>query len=181
MSVTQSRKALTLAIYPTFWGFGWAALEGPLSAFDWGLAFTRIDKNVNCLRRADRLIERLQPETLVLEDFESYRSVRHDRIRKLCRALMGLARERGVEVAVLSRAEIAATFAHANDSSRQSVAEAIARHLPILRRCLPRKRKSWEAEPHRLAIFNAVAVALTHYRLSCNLLLEHLRDDPDPV
>lgn len=177
MRPTTPRKPLTLAIHPNFSGFGWVAAEGPLSAHDWGVPRVRIDKNSNSLKRIEMLLDRLQPETLVLEAFEPHLSSRRERITKLCRAVVALAQDRGVDVAVFSRDEVRATFLDVGGKSRQDVAEAVARHIPALRGRLPRKRKAWEPDSHNMALFSAMAVAITFFRLSCNTLLEDLKDD----
>jgi len=177
MRPTTPRKPLVLAIHPNFSGFGWIAVEGPLSVHDWGVPRIRIDKNSNSLKRIEMLIDRLRPETLVLESFDPHTSVRRERITKLCRATVALAQDRGVEVAVFSRDEVRTTFADIGAQSRQQIAEAVARHLPALRGRLPRKRKAWETDSHNMALFSAMAVALTYFRLSCAALLDDLRED----
>ena len=63
MIALAPRQELTLAIYPTARGFGWAALAGPLAPYDGGLFEAPKDKNRVCLARIEELLERLQPET----------------------------------------------------------------------------------------------------------------------
>lgn len=173
MMATTARRPITLALHPSVAGFGWIAMESPVSPYDWGLAFTSVDKNANCLKRAERMFDRFMPETLVLEAFDAGRN---ERIKRLCHALIALAQDRGVEVAIYARDDIKATFAHAKPKGRHEMAEAVGRHLPMLQKQVPKKRRAWESEPPVLAVFSAAAGALTHYRLSCQLLLDHLKD-----
>ena len=48
--------------------------------------------------------------------------------------------------------------------SKDTIARAIADTLPALKPWLPPKRRIWESEHHSMAIFEAAALALTHYR-----------------
>ncbi len=177
MRTTQARKPLTLAVHPTVSGFGWAAFEGPLSVHDWSGVQVRIDKNAGCLKRIELLMNRFLPETILLEAFEHRQSARHLRITKLCRAIVALAQSRGIDVAIFSRDDVRATFAEVGAQSRQEIAEAVGRHVPLLKSLVPRKRKPWESEAHAMSIFCASALALTHYRLSCATLLDDLKED----
>lgn len=170
-----SDSPLILSVHPTARGFGWVAFEGPFAPHDWGVVETRKDKNAMCLRKVEELIERLQPEALVLEAFERRNSARTDRIAKLGRALCALANDRGVEVAVYGRPDVEVCFSALGARTRQEIAETVARHVPALRERLPAKRVPWKAEDRRMALFNAAAVVLTHYRYNAEVFLDDLK------
>ena len=201
MTAAPPPKGLTLAIHPTHRGFGWVAFEGPFSPYDWGMVFTRRRKNAHCLRRTEALLGRFLPDTLVLEVFDRRRSARAPRITRLGRAMVSLAVDRGVEVAegpprglvriiahgtdelldlgvevaIYSRGDVRACFANVGAGTRQEIAEAVARHIDAFRHQLPRKRRSWESEDRRMAIFAAAALVLTHYQLGASRLLDELK------
>jgi len=174
MTATGARLPLTLSIHPNVRGFGWAAFEGPLAPFDWGLVVTETDKNARCLKRIEAMLARLEPQTLILEAFESDVAKRSDRVTRLCRAIVALAADRGVEVAIYGRREIAHVFAHVGARTRHDIAEAVARHIEALRHRLPPRRRPWQAEDRRMALFSAAALALTHYQLNAQRLLDEL-------
>jgi len=176
MTAARNRPPVTLAIYPTARGFGWAALTGPLAPHTGGLAEVAKTKNVVCLRKIEILMTELEPETLVLEAFERRNSARTDRIARLCRSLVTLANDRSVEFAIYTRKDIEACFASAGARTRYEIAEAIARHVPGLAPRLPNKRKAWTAEDRRMALFNAAALVFTHYRYQAQFFLDGLRD-----
>src|SRR5665213_1010332 len=112
MTAAPPTKGLTFAIHPITRGFGWVVFEGPFTPFDWGLVFARRDKNAACLRRVEIMLARFAPHTLVLEAFEGRASApRSNRISRLCRAIVSLAADRGVEVIVYSRGDVRACFA----------------------------------------------------------------------
>jgi hypothetical protein len=172
MNAPRPRAALTFAVYPTARGFGWAAFTSPLSPHTGGLVEVAKDKNVVCLRRIEKLLVDLEPETLVLEAFERRNSARSDRIARLCRSLVALANDRGVELAIYTRKEIETCFASVGARSRFEIAEAIARHVPALAPRLPKKRKAWDAEDRRMALFNAAALVFTQYRYQAQFFLD---------
>jgi Holliday junction resolvasome RuvABC endonuclease subunit len=169
-------RALTLAIHPTSRGFGWVAFEGPFSPYDWGVVSARgPQKNAICLRRIEKLLTRLTPETLVLEAFERRQSVRRDRIENLGRALVALAASHAVGVTVFSFGEVRQCFASVGAWTRQEIAEAVARQITAFAHVLPRQRKPWDAENRRMALFSAAALALTHYQRDAHALLAALK------
>ncbi len=174
--MTRTRyRSLTLAIHPTSRGFGWVAFEGPFSPYAWGSVGARgAGKNVRCLRRIEKIIDRLTPETVVLEAFERDSSSRRTRITNLCRGIVALASAQSIDVAVYTFGDVRYTFAHAGARSRQEIAEAVARQLPAFQRLVPRKRRPWDSEGYRMQLFSAAALALTHYQRDAVSVLENL-------
>ncbi|HYC74676.1 hypothetical protein [Brevundimonas sp.] len=153
-----------LAFHPTSRGFGWVLFEGPFAPVDWGLVSVGADKNASCLRRLERLLDRSAPETLVLEAYDRATTRRALRIADLCRAVRRAADHRGVETAVYSRAEVREAFSEVKARTRREIAEAVARHCEAFRHRLPKRRRPWESEDARGALFAAAAVGLAHYR-----------------
>lgn len=169
-------RALTLAIHPSTRGFGWVAFEGPFSPYDWGTVSIRgADKNERCLRKVERLLQRLTPETLVLEAFEKQNSLRRSRVTKLGFAIVALAAAQGTDVTIYSFSEVRACFAHMGARTRWDIAAILARQFGAFNRMLPRKRKAWEQEQRRMPLFNAAALAVASYQFGAVKLLETLR------
>lgn len=173
--IALSDRALVLGLHPTSRGFGWAALDGPFSAFDHGLFTTKgREKNQRCLAQVEHLIEQFAPECLVLESFDAKSSVRSKRIRELCLAIVSRAAERGLTLAVYPRADVQDAFAALGARTRDEIAQVVARHLPMLAVRLPKKRGAGDSEDKRLAIFNAAALALTWYHFGTLGLFDDL-------
>lgn len=170
----SARPSLVLGVHAMSRGFGWIAYDGPFAPYDWRVVEVRRDKNATSIRRLAKLLSRLQPDTLVLEHFEPDGSVRHARIAKLYRALSVLAQDAGIDVAVFSRSDVQACFAHVGAKTRFEIAEAVARHTPHLRSRLPSKRRTWESEDVRMALFSAAALVVTHYALDARRFLDGL-------
>lgn len=174
--LASSRPHFVLALHPTARGFGWIVFEGPFSPHDWGNAQVKgAEKNDKCLSQIAKLLSRFEPETVVLEAFEKRCSARADRIARLGRAIVALAGESSIEVAVYTRGEVKACFATVGAVSRQQVAEAVARSIPALAHRIPKPRKPWESDHPRMALFSAAALVLTHYQFSASRFLDDLR------
>ncbi|TXC64672.1 hypothetical protein [Sphingosinicella ginsenosidimutans] len=140
---------------------------------------TKADKNAGCLRKLEKIISRLEPQTIVLEAFEPSSAKRSTRIVRLCRSVVALAQSRGMEVVVYTKGEIRSCFASVGARTRQEVAEAIVRSFEPLRDQLPRPRRDWEGPPRRMALFDAGAAVIAHYHLGASRLFESLStDDP---
>jgi len=174
MTALQPRQAITFAVYPTARGFGWAALASPLHPHSGGLVEVTKDKNVVCLRRIEALLEHLEADTLVLEAFEPRNSARTSRIAKLCRALVSLGNDRGMNVCIYTRKDIDVCFSTVGARTRYEIAEAIARHVPALAQRLPARRKAWTAEDRRMALFNAAALVFTHFRYQAQHVFDEM-------
>jgi Holliday junction resolvasome RuvABC endonuclease subunit len=142
----------------------WIVFDGPFAVLDWGNTVAKgSTKNSVCLRKLEAVIERVKPETIVLEAFEKGNSRRNDRITRLCRSMVALAADRGVEVAVYGRKDVQSCFASVGATTRHEIAEAVVRHVDALRHQLPSVRKPWESEDRRMPLFSAAALALTHF------------------
>jgi hypothetical protein len=176
MNRRDCRQLLTLAIHPNARGYGWMVFEGELAPYDWGLAVVKGEKNSKCLTRIDATITRLQPQTLILEAFDQGSSGRRTRIVRLCHAIVALASDRGVQIAIYSKAQVQFAFAPLGARTRQEIAEAVARHFDQLRHRLPAKRKAWQAEDRRLSLFCATALLLTHFQLGASSLFDQLTE-----
>jgi len=172
---TPCYRSLVLAIHPSSRGFGWVAFEGPFSPWAWGSVGARgTGKNARCLRRIEKLINRLTPETIVLEAYEQKDSARRSRITDLCRGIVALAASQSTDVAVYTFRDVKLTFAHLGARTRQEIAEVIGRQIAAFSHLVPRKRRAWDSEGYRMQLFSATALALTHYQRDAASVLDIL-------
>lgn len=152
-----------LGIHPTARGFGWVLFESAASPFDWGTVEADGRKHRKTLARLDALLERYQPSVLVLEQIDGDASRRGRRTKRLAAAMITLAKARNIQVALFTRAEIAAALSGSRGRTRAQIAEFVASNIDALRDRLPAKRKIWESESPNLALFSAAACALTWF------------------
>jgi Holliday junction resolvasome RuvABC endonuclease subunit len=175
MSRPKSKHVLVLGIHPTSRGMSWIVFDGPFVVFDWGNTVAKgRTKNSVCMRKLEVVIERVKPETIVLETFEKGNSRRNDRITRLCRSMVSLAADRGVEVAIYARRDVQSCFAGVGATTRHEIAEAVVRHVDALRHQMPSVRKPWESEDRRMPLFSAAALALTHFHRNAAQVFDDL-------
>lgn len=157
--MTAHRPRL-MALHCFAGGIGYVVFQGQ-AIYDWGTIVARADKNAMSLRKLARLLDRFSPETLVLEEVETV-ARRAERIIALYKAIGELCLLRNIDLHLYQQADVHRTFGSATARTRQGVAEAVARQLQVLAPRLPSRRKPWQSEPRRMAIFSAAAVAVTH-------------------
>ena len=162
MTARQSHQRV-LAIDPTSRGFGYVVLEADDLLVDWGARQLRGEKNTACVAAVMRLIERYEPDLLVLEDGTATGSRRCQRVQQLIDRLAELARRNGIRVRWISRVKVKKAFASLGASTKHQIALAIAARFPELAYQLPRARKPWMSEDCRMAIFDAAAFALAFF------------------
>lgn len=162
---TLNRKALVCAVHPTSRGFGWVIFSSPLAPVDWGIAHAAPSRNEKLLRRFERILERNEPVVLVLEEFEGSNVQRAERIQRLCRSMVHIAACRGMDTPVYSRAVVRTIFSSVGAATRYEIAEVIRQNVPAFSHRMPRKRKPWISDDPRQSLFDAAALALTHFGL----------------
>jgi Holliday junction resolvasome RuvABC endonuclease subunit len=152
-----------LGIHPTSRGFGWIVFETPLAPFDWGTVEVREDKQAGAIGRLEKLLTKYKPVAVALEQYEGAPAHRAPRIRRVAAAMAKTSRKHGADIAVYSRAAVAEAVAGSHSSTREEIAEIVARKIEPLRSRLPAKRKIWVGESPSLSLFTAAACALTWY------------------
>ncbi len=163
MSQLLIAEIRVIAIDPSTKGFGFAVMEGPDRLIDWGVKETNGgNKNGICLQLIAELIDRYKPGALVIEDAER-RSRRCKRIRALLEDISKLAAESKIPVRRFARSAVREIFSEFGAWTKHEIATAIAQRLPELGPRLPPFRYPWMSMDYRMAIFNAVALALTYF------------------
>jgi len=160
----RRKHELILSIYTNGRGFGFVVLEGQLAPVDWGVreAYGRT-KNKVCLRRIAFLLNRYQPDLIVLQAISNAETAQVRRIRALHKEIELLAEARGIAAAFYSRAEVRAYFQYFEAFTKRQIALVVARHIPAFERLVPRVRKPWMSEDARMGIFDATALAFRHF------------------
>lgn len=159
-----------LALDPTPRGFGYAALElEPLRLVDWA--------NATCLRNTEsvaqairRLLRRLEPTVLVIEDSRSAISTVRSLVleRFLTQVLVALV-DAPLPIRLYPRMTVLSVFAAAGAVGKYEIARALTSQFPELLPRLPRPRMIWESEDARFSIFDAVALGVAHLDLRTRL------------
>lgn len=165
--MSRRRYELVLSIYLTTRGLAFTLFEGPLSPVDWGATDMRgLLKNRRCRKIVQALLSKYRPDALVLQDVSDRGARRAERIRTLNLEIAALAEDFGVPVASFSRAQVRDRFSGMGATTKQHMAEAIAKHIPVFERYVPPQRKPWMSEDKRMALFDAAALAMTLFQNS---------------
>jgi hypothetical protein len=160
----SSRYTLVMAIYLNSRGFAFVLFEGELAPRNWGTIEARgEDKRERVLSRIDGLLSRYKPDVVVLQDTSQGGTDRPHRIRRLNETIAETAEGYGFPVLSFSRAEVREHFAYLGSVTKDTIAAAIAKHIPAFERFLPPPRKVWKSEDARMGIFDAAALALTFF------------------
>jgi hypothetical protein len=152
-----------LAIDPLPMGAAFAVLEGEVFLLDWGFKVSGSRGSKAFLRRIQSLIERYEPDVLVLEDPTGEGSHRRPPAKRAITLLRGLAKECKLRCEIFSREDVRAVFPSDHRTKRR-IAEEIALRFPELQESLPPARKWYESgEDERMSVFDAVALALAYF------------------
>jgi Holliday junction resolvasome RuvABC endonuclease subunit len=163
MSAHRPRE-LVLALYPFTRGLAFTLFEEPLSPIDWGVKDLRGDtRNARSLDAAKQLIDRLQPDVVVLESCSGPDARRSQRILRLQRLITNYASGQAVEIHSFSRRQIRKCFQNVGAATRYEIAQSIAARVDAFGHRLPPVRKIWMSEPSRMALFDAASIAMTYY------------------
>lgn len=168
MTVVASARFRTLAVYPIGLGFGYVVAEGPFQLIESGVFATlKRDRTDASVRKLLGLIKRIGPGELVIEAYDR----RKPPVRAIATALVNVAADRGLFVEAHPREAVQRAFEAVGAQTREDIAAVLARHFPALALRLPNRRRPWDGEDKRLAIFNAAAVVIAHYHNGATALL----------
>ena len=154
-------QARLFALDPTSHGFGFVVLEGPSNVVDWGLAYVKPNTHVKCLERIAELLAWYVPAVVVVEDWRSKGFRRSARVRKLLQAVVQFTEAADARAERIPKGHVQHTFAEFQATTKEQIASAIALRFPELAVRKPPPRKTWSSEDERMAIFDAMALALT--------------------
>lgn len=171
MSDSLRNEKRVLAIDPSAKGFGFAVLEGQWSLIDRGgkeMNGDKGNKNAQCLRKVEDLIDFYLPDVLAVEDYAGKGSHRCKRVQKLIKLIAELAKKKRVKVRKFSRDQIKEVFANAGARTKYQIAAKITECFPQLIPLMPRNRLPWMPEDNRMNVFDAVSLALTYLREKSN-------------
>jgi Holliday junction resolvasome RuvABC endonuclease subunit len=159
------RYVFVLAVYSNTHGFAFVLFKAHLSPVDWGVKEMRgRRKHSRCVARITTILDRYQPDIMVLQDTSPTGTRRSRRVTNLNAALAKLASNRAIPVYAYSREEVRSAFAEFGLPNKHSMAELIAKHIPALEHYLPPPRKAWMSEDARMGIFDAAALALVFFQ-----------------
>jgi len=151
-----------LAVYPSSEGLGFALFQDENTALDWGIKTAVNNDNQIYLRKFIDLINFYEPDTVIIRDISASKTP-SERIGRLIVLMGRAARAHEVYPYYYSRNQILKRFERYGAKTKADIARIIGEHLPELTFYQPPVRKCWESENVRMSIFDAAALALTHF------------------
>lgn len=163
MKKSQGRAPTVLGISPNSLGMGYAALDGPTEILETGITRARLFGSLTCIRRLRALLTFYQPDLIAVESSRGKGLVKGSVAARILRAVTEEAKRHSIPIIVYSRDDVRAVFSQYQAHTRYQIGKRITEWLPELTPKLPRRREWWDKRDEELAIFDAVAIALTHY------------------
>lgn len=166
MRHTMPRPPRVLGVSPSSRGFGYAVFEGPGEVIDWGVQAIPSNERARRIARIEALIDWYAPDVIVVENCTGQGSRRGVKTRRQIEALVRIAQKRRIKAKSYSRAVIRQCFARFNARGKDAIARVIAHEFPEMEPRLPPPRRPWMSEDTRMGMFDAAALALTHFYIS---------------
>lgn len=159
MNQTSQRDRILGVSFSTR-GFGYAVIEGGITLIDFGKKRIYGDKNAGSLAGIKKVIARNLPDVLVLQDVDKPKGTKRvQRIKKLHRTVIALAKTRKIKVSMFSGKRLRAALLNNEDGTKHEIAELMAKQFPDeLAGLLPPKRTVAMNEDARMDIFDAVGL-----------------------
>ncbi|HAZ00587.1 MAG: hypothetical protein A2W90_04870 [Bacteroidetes bacterium GWF2_42_66] len=148
-----------ISIYPNTVGFGYVVLNEKGEIIDCAIVAINPIHNDKCLKRIYQIIKYYQPNIIIIEDCEN--SKRCERIKKLVSQINEYENE-NIKVIKYKKEQVRSTFEVFGARNKFEISRKISEVYTQLQSKLPDKRKTWEPEDYYQAIFDAMALVLTH-------------------
>ncbi len=159
----QQDEGVILAIWEGPRGFGYNVFEAEDFPLDWGVKVQRERRLRGRVLNLEVLMHMLQPSVLVIEDTHHASSRRYKRTRTFLDRVAELAEKNGVQVKRYARDDVLKVFGKLGAETKDDIAEKVVERLPEMADSLPRRRTLGDSERYAMPMFEAAALALTHF------------------
>lgn len=162
----KNNHRVVLAIYPSARGFGYAFLENPTEPRDCGVVTVSPICNNRCLERIQKFIAHYEPTLIVLQDLKVAHTRKSMRVKNLITAIIKFCQDKGLPVKEYTQEQIRFVFEQFKAHTKYQIATLIVEWLPQFRQKMPKIRKPWMCEDYHMGMFDAIALAITHFYLT---------------
>lgn len=163
---TRTTNDLVLALYPNFRGFGYAFLESPREPRDCGIVTVSPISNAKCLKHIKKFIDYYRPNLIILQDCKGDMYWKGKRTKKLLASIVALCEKEQLSVYRYTREQVRLVFGEFKAKTKYEIARKIVEWLPQLENKMPKVRKPWMCEDYNMGVFDAAALAITHFYFS---------------
>ena len=151
--------------------FGYAVFEGPRRLLDSGTRANvagRPEESGTSARALSEFLKLWSPATIVIKK-QRWELASEWAIRE---ALLNQAKARSIDIRLLDQTQLNYRFRQLGCSTKEDVAEVLAKIFPELIWTLPPKRKVWESEHPRMSVFDAIALGLVYWQSETKLVMD---------
>ena len=161
----ESTSVRVLAIDLRLSRFAYAVYEGPKRLLDWGGRACPPSKGADlAAQRVVELLRLFHPAVVVMKK-DRRGGVRNAPVlRRVANQVRHEAAIRSVPVFLCSPEEVKEAFRIFRVRTKDDVAAAVAGIFPELLWELPRKRKKWDNEHPRMAVFDAISIGFAYFQ-----------------
>lgn len=145
-----------------------AVFEGPDRLLDWGTVLYPVNDPSQCARAKKQIVllfERFTPSKVVMGKARLLDTRKNSGIHPILRLIRSEASSRRIPARLLRRADIRRVFGTLHLNSKYEIASMLAHAFPELLWRLPPKRKPWQSEHPRMAMFDAIAFGFAYWML----------------
>lgn len=146
--------------------FGYAVFEGHRVLLDSGLRFYRAVGEAEAAMANKRLVALLKsfsPSAIVIKRERWDRAQTSSHIRTLVEVVLEISSAHSIPIHLIQHDDVRRTFRNMGCETRDEIATTLAHIFPELVWKIPPKRRAWQSEHPRMAIFDAIALGLTYW------------------
>jgi hypothetical protein len=147
--------------------FGYAVFEGHRHLRDSGLRVYRAVGEAEAAMATKRLVALLKsfsPSAIVVKRERWDRARTSSHISSLVEVMTRVASAHSIPISLIGDDDVRETFRNLGCETRDEIAAALARIFPELIWRLPPKRRPWQSEHPRMALFDAIALGLAYWQ-----------------
>ena len=148
-----------MAVYPTTKGFGYLIIEDSQNIVNWGVVNHKHDGFLT--KKFLNSVKKYGVDVLITEHFgkDSQR-----KFKAINRTMMfrRLARTHKLSVTSFSKEKVDVVFGSFGAYTKESRACVVASQISPLKKWCPPKRKAWQPEHHRMAVFDCAVLSLVY-------------------
>jgi hypothetical protein len=146
--------------------FGYAVFEGPKRLLDWGVCLYGLSSTPDAARKKIvSLLKMFIPSIVVVTMVPIENTLEEYGVHRIFTSLKAEMDVHSIPIEILRRPKVRQMFRSLHATTKYEVASLIAKLYPELTWKLPPKRKVWQKEHYRMAMFEAVAGGYAYWQL----------------
>ena len=151
--------------------FGFAIFEGPNRLLDWGVGLYARKSDLGGAasgKRVASLLDLFSPSVVVMGRTRLQKFRNGFDFGPALRSIRREASIRAIPACLMTRATVRKIFRPLHAKSKHEIATMLAQVFPEILWMLPPKRKIWQSEHPRMAMFDAVALGFAYWQRDDN-------------